>query len=394
MRVLVVDDEPALRSAVQRALALERYDVALAEDGRQALDRLAAEELDAVVLDIAMPHVDGLEVCRRMRQAGDRTPVLMLTARDAIDDRVAGLDAGADDYLVKPFALRELLARLRALLRRVETPGAAPALRRPRARSGLARRLARRAAHRAHAHRVRAAGALPRPPAPGPHALADLRAGLGLRLRRDLQRSRRLHRLPAAQDRGGRRAAAAAHGPRRGLRAARAAVTLRRRLTLMSAVAQGSGLGLTIVRQVADAHGATVVTANPPAAGSSSASPLRRCGAPPIALVFGLPNYVGGRGRRFGKNGGSNRKPNSVSPGGTHERHTEHLRRSRPQRAPARLAAAAAVAHARPLHARAPGGAGAAVPARRRRPRGLRPRRHGRWARCSRGPSWAMGYGR
>ena len=120
MRVLVVDDEPALRSAVQRALALERYDVALAEDGRQALDRLAAEELDAVVLDIAMPHVDGLEVCRRMRQAGDRTPVLMLTARDAIDDRVAGLDAGADDYLVKPFALRELLARLRALLRRTE----------------------------------------------------------------------------------------------------------------------------------------------------------------------------------------------------------------------------------------------------------------------------------
>ena len=122
MRVLVVDDEPALRSAVQRALALERYDVALAEDGRQALDRIAGEEVDAVVLDIAMPHVDGLEVCRRMRQAGDRTPVLMLTARDTIDDRVAGLDAGADDYLVKPFALRELLARLRALLRRAETP--------------------------------------------------------------------------------------------------------------------------------------------------------------------------------------------------------------------------------------------------------------------------------
>jgi two-component system, OmpR family, response regulator MprA len=121
-RVLVVDDEPAVRSAVQRALALERYDVALAEDGRQALDRLAAERHDAVVLDIAMPYVDGIEVCRRMRQAGDRTPVLMLTARDGIDDRVAGLDAGADDYLVKPFALRELLARLRALLRRVETP--------------------------------------------------------------------------------------------------------------------------------------------------------------------------------------------------------------------------------------------------------------------------------
>jgi len=109
--------EEGLRLALGR-----RYDVALAEDGREALDRLAAEELDAVVLDIAMPHVDGLEVCRRMRQAGDRTPILMLTARDAIDDRVAGLDAGADDYLVKPFALRELLARLRALLRRVESP--------------------------------------------------------------------------------------------------------------------------------------------------------------------------------------------------------------------------------------------------------------------------------
>jgi two-component system response regulator MprA len=122
MRVLVVDDEPAVRSAVQRALALERYDVAVAADGLEALDRLAADSPDAVVLDIAMPHVDGLEVCRRMRLAGDRTPVLMLTARDAIDDRVAGLDAGADDYLVKPFALRELLARLRALLRRVETP--------------------------------------------------------------------------------------------------------------------------------------------------------------------------------------------------------------------------------------------------------------------------------
>ena len=118
MRVLVVDDEPALRSAVQRALALERYDVALAEDGREALDRIAAEELDAVVLDIAMPHLDGLEVCRRMRQAGDRTPVLMLTARDEVGDKVAGLEAGADDYLAKPFALEELLARLRALLRR------------------------------------------------------------------------------------------------------------------------------------------------------------------------------------------------------------------------------------------------------------------------------------
>jgi len=123
-RVLVVDDEPAVRVALERALRLEAYEVELAADGREALDRLAgAAPPDAVVLDVAMPHVDGLEVCRRLRDAGDRTPVLMLTARDAVDDRVAGLDAGADDYLVKPFALKELKARLRALLRRAG-PGA------------------------------------------------------------------------------------------------------------------------------------------------------------------------------------------------------------------------------------------------------------------------------
>jgi two-component system response regulator MprA len=121
-RVLVVDDEPGVRVALERALRLEAYEVELAADGREALDRMAgAAPPDAVVLDVAMPHVDGLEVCRRLRAAGDRTPVLMLTARDAVDDRVEGLDAGADDYLVKPFALRELQARLRALLRRTET---------------------------------------------------------------------------------------------------------------------------------------------------------------------------------------------------------------------------------------------------------------------------------
>jgi two-component system, OmpR family, response regulator MprA len=123
-RVLVVDDEPAVRTALERALRLEAYDVELAADGREALDRLAdGSPPDAVVLDVAMPHVDGLEVCRRLRDAGDRTPVLMLTARDAIDDRVEGLDAGADDYLVKPFALKELKARLRALLRRTGAAG-------------------------------------------------------------------------------------------------------------------------------------------------------------------------------------------------------------------------------------------------------------------------------
>jgi two-component system response regulator MprA len=129
-RVLVVDDEPAVRTALERALRLEAYDVELAADGREALDRLAGgAPPDALVLDVAMPHVDGLEVCRRLRDAGDRTPVLMLTARDAVDDRVAGLDAGADDYLVKPFALKELKARLRALLRRTAADDGGPELR-------------------------------------------------------------------------------------------------------------------------------------------------------------------------------------------------------------------------------------------------------------------------
>jgi two-component system response regulator MprA len=117
-RILVVDDEPAVQSALSRALTLEHYKVAQAIDGDEALQRLGAAPYEAIILDISMPKVDGLEVCRRLREGGDRTPVLMLTARGEVDDRVAGLDAGADDYLVKPFALRELLARVRALLRR------------------------------------------------------------------------------------------------------------------------------------------------------------------------------------------------------------------------------------------------------------------------------------
>jgi two-component system response regulator MprA len=117
-RILVVDDEPAVRRALERALHLENHEVVLAADGEEALDALVSTPADAIVLDVLMPRLDGLEVCRRLRKAGDRTPILMLTARDAIDDRVEGLDVGADDYLVKPFALRELQARLRALLRR------------------------------------------------------------------------------------------------------------------------------------------------------------------------------------------------------------------------------------------------------------------------------------
>jgi two-component system response regulator MprA len=118
MRVLVVDDDPAVSGALNRALRLEGYEVSLADDGTQALEEIAIRPPDAVILDIGLPIIDGLDVCRRLRAADNDTPVLMLTARDAINDRVQGLDAGADDYLVKPFALAELLARLRALLRR------------------------------------------------------------------------------------------------------------------------------------------------------------------------------------------------------------------------------------------------------------------------------------
>ncbi|HXA32881.1 MAG TPA: response regulator transcription factor [Acidimicrobiales bacterium] len=118
MKILVVDDDPSVSGALNRALRLEGYEVAVAGDGPEALEEIAIRPPDAVVLDIQLPTMDGLEVCRRIRAAGDDTPVLMLTARDAINDRVHGLDAGADDYLVKPFALAELLARLRALLRR------------------------------------------------------------------------------------------------------------------------------------------------------------------------------------------------------------------------------------------------------------------------------------
>jgi two-component system, OmpR family, response regulator MprA len=119
MSILVVDDEPAVRESLRRALELEGYRVELATDGDEAIARLArAEQPDAVILDILMPRVDGLEVCRRLRSSGNAVPVLMLTAQAEIDSRVAGLDAGADDYLPKPFALAELFARLRALLRR------------------------------------------------------------------------------------------------------------------------------------------------------------------------------------------------------------------------------------------------------------------------------------
>ncbi len=118
MRILVVDDDLAVRRSIDRALRLEGYEVTTVASGGEALEALAQSPPDAMILDLQLPDLDGLAVCRRIRSAGDDTPVLMLTARQAVDDRVQGLDAGADDYLVKPFALAELLARLRALLRR------------------------------------------------------------------------------------------------------------------------------------------------------------------------------------------------------------------------------------------------------------------------------------
>jgi two-component system, OmpR family, response regulator MprA len=118
VRILVVEDDAAVRNSVSRALRLEGYETELHEEGASAIRSLQVAAPDAILLDLQLPDVDGLEICRRVRATGDRTPILMVTARDAVDDRVAGLDAGADDYLVKPFDLAELFARLRALLRR------------------------------------------------------------------------------------------------------------------------------------------------------------------------------------------------------------------------------------------------------------------------------------
>ena len=127
MRMLVVDDDPAVRDSLARTLRFEGHEVETAADGRAALDAVRAHEPDAVILDVSMPVLDGLQTCQQLRADGVLVPVLMLTARDSVGDRVAGLDAGADDYLIKPFALQELLARLRALLRRSMITTPAPA---------------------------------------------------------------------------------------------------------------------------------------------------------------------------------------------------------------------------------------------------------------------------
>ncbi|NIH87064.1 response regulator transcription factor [Amycolatopsis granulosa] len=126
MRILVVDDDRAVRESLRRSLEFNGYQVELAGDGAQALERVIADRPDAMILDVMMPRLDGLEVARRLRSTGDDLPILVLTARDTVSDRVSGLDAGADDYLPKPFALEELLARLRALLRRASREAQTP----------------------------------------------------------------------------------------------------------------------------------------------------------------------------------------------------------------------------------------------------------------------------
>src|SRR5579859_3110720 len=126
MKLLVVEDDRALRDVLRRALGLAGYEVAVADSGGVALTKVTAEQPDAVVLDIGLPDIDGLDVCRLLRSEGNRVPILILTARDAVSDRIDGLDAGADDYLVKPFDVDELKARLRALLRRAGAEGAEP----------------------------------------------------------------------------------------------------------------------------------------------------------------------------------------------------------------------------------------------------------------------------
>jgi two-component system response regulator MprA len=118
MRVLVIEDDDSLRTALRRALVLGGFDVEVAADGKDGLEKAEAGVGDVIVLDLGLPLLDGTEICRRLRDAGDRTPILMLTARDAVEDRVAGLEAGADDYLVKPYDVRELRARLKAIARR------------------------------------------------------------------------------------------------------------------------------------------------------------------------------------------------------------------------------------------------------------------------------------
>ena len=223
MRLLVVEDEPKLGALIVRALRAEGHAVDLCETGEDALWRAGSVAYDAIVLDVGLPGIDGFETCRRLRADDVWSPVLMLTARDAIADRVEGLDVGADDYLVKPFSFAELAARLRALVRRgaPERPAdargrrAAPG---PRAPPGVARRRGAGAVGQG----VRAARGVHAPPRRGAVALRAHRAGVGRELRAPLQRRRRLRPPAARQDRPPVRHRLDRDGPRRGLPAVHA----------------------------------------------------------------------------------------------------------------------------------------------------------------------------
>ena len=207
MRILVVDDERAVREALQRALRLEGYEVELTSDGQEALFALARRGVDAIVLDVLMPVMDGLETARKLRRQGNSTPILMLTARHEVSDRVGGLDAGADDYLVKPFALEELLARLRALLRR--SAGGDELLSFGDLTLDPGTREVRRRDRPIELTRTE-------------FLLLELflrNPRLGLRLRAGVELAGGVRRLPAPQDRGRRRAEADSHGARRRVRA-------------------------------------------------------------------------------------------------------------------------------------------------------------------------------
>ncbi len=178
----MVEDDRAVREALRRALTLGGYEVQTAEDGEQAIEMVVQNVPDAVVLDIGLPGIDGLEVCRRLRLLGNRVAILILTAREQVSDRIDGLDAGADDYLVKPFDVEEVKARLRALLRRTGLGGRPrrALLRRAPPGQRPSRRRGRRELHRADAHRVPAAGAADAQPKARAPAQPDLRPRVGL----------------------------------------------------------------------------------------------------------------------------------------------------------------------------------------------------------------------
>src|SRR3954469_17984146 len=227
MRVLVVEDEIKMASLIRRGLRSEGLAADVAIKGEDALWMANSTGDDAIVLDVMLPGIDGFETCKRLREEGIWSPVIMLTARDSVEDRVAGLDTGADDYLAKPFSFAELLARLRALARRRPPPsrpvraarGARSRL--PQARPRLAPGLARRQRGEPVGQGVPAAGDVHAPPGRGALALPAARARVGLRLREPLEHRRRLRPLPARQDRPPVRRLAARDRARRRLPPAR-----------------------------------------------------------------------------------------------------------------------------------------------------------------------------